>query len=86
MLVIFSFCFRYMLQYFAERGFGFRDVDDNLQTPLHHACSFGHLEAFKFLMRNGVGVLSLISLYILKPYTWNLMSCSSQQVFILRAV
>ena len=49
----FSF-FRYMLQYLAEKGFTFKGVDDNNQSPLHHACSFGHLEAFKFLMKNGV--------------------------------
>ena len=54
MISPFSFSSRYMLQYFAERGFGFRTLDENQQTPLHHACSFGHLEAFKFLIRNGV--------------------------------
>lgn len=49
---------RYMLQYLEEQGFNFRDVDDNHQSPLHCVCMFGHLEAFKFLMRKGVSIFN----------------------------
>lgn len=47
-------CYRYMLQYFEERGFRFRELDESSQSPLHCVCSFGHLEAFKYLLRKGV--------------------------------
>lgn len=50
-------CFSYMMKYFEEQGFGFREVDENGQTPLHCACQFGHLEAFKFLLRKGVCII-----------------------------
>ena len=57
--MVFLLTYRYMLQYFEEKGYGFKQLDDNLQSPLHHVCSFGHLEAFKFLMRKGVSPRNL---------------------------
>lgn len=53
-----------MLQYFEENGFEFRDLDEHMQSPLHCACSFGHLEAFKYLMRKGVCCYYICSVFV----------------------
>ncbi|KAL3876629.1 hypothetical protein ACJMK2_034447 [Sinanodonta woodiana] len=42
-----------MLHYLAMQNLSFTDEDVNKQTALHIVCGFGHLDAFKYLMRKG---------------------------------
>lgn len=43
----------YMMHYLLSVcGISFRCVNQKLQTPLHFICQFGHIEAFKYLMKN----------------------------------
>lgn len=46
---------RQVIKYFEEtHGLNVRDLDAKLQSPLHIACTCGHLDLFTFLIKHDV--------------------------------
>ncbi|XP_060075347.1 uncharacterized protein LOC132555028 [Ylistrum balloti] len=41
----------FVMLYLESQGFSFKELDRNLQSPLHIVCQYGHVDAFKFLIK-----------------------------------